>query len=162
MGGGANDSHGFADESGGIAHGANAAAAPVVVGATSRNVAVDGLFHVIGGNAGTDANQHLSLESVSHASLAQNTLDHVWLAGQQDNLGLLDGADVVVADDFDSGHVGSHVLFDSLGALLAADAGNELGGEGRGDVVACLLDARVDGAEDTVGDGDAHGAYEGV
>lgn len=138
--------------------------------ASGAAVGVERRLHVLGRDASAYADEQLAAQRIGHAGLAQDVADHVGLAGEEDNLGLPCGGQIVRLDDLDGGVVAQRRP-DPLRALGAPHAGDEARGQGRQQLLGGRRDARRrrrgqrlgrvrlgQGGEDAVQDGDAHGA----
>lgn len=124
---------------------------------------------VVDTHAGADADQQLAVQSPGNARLAEDVLDGGGPAGQEDDLGLVHGRQVVVVKDLEDGRVLPEALLNALGASGGADRGDEARGQslghllhrGRGSGPGRLQGLRPlhlrEGVEDAAEDGNAHG-----
>lgn len=164
----ADDCHGLSDQGCSVAHGSDDSAAAVLLGVLGGDCAVQGNLQLLDRNAGADADEELAVQRLGHAGSAQDLLDHVGLAGQDDDLGLLDGREVLVAHNFEHGGVLPEGALDLLGSFGRPHAGDEARRQRARNVVCGRGGARLQrlgalhldqGGEDAIEDGDSHGPY---
>lgn len=80
------------------------------------------------GHTGAYADHEFTVESLGHAGFVEQVLDHVGLAGEDDDFAFHDRGDILLLYDLEGGAVFPESLLDPFGGLGAAHAGDEAGG----------------------------------
>ncbi|TLD04857.1 uncharacterized protein PgNI_09859 [Pyricularia grisea] len=150
------DSHALADHGRRVGHGAHHAAGVLdVLGPQGTLQMTLDLGH---GDAGADADEELAAQSLRNARLGQHVANHLRLAGEDHDAGLLDRGEVVVLHDLDDGRVLCQRHLDLLGALGTPHARDEPAGQAVGDLGHPACRHVLKRGEDAGQDGNPHRA----
>lgn len=130
----------------------------------------EGLGELGFGYAGEDGDEEFTIEGGGEGGFGEEFVDHVGFAGQEDDVGGLDGGEVGVCEDCYRGGVGGEGGLELFGGFGTFDAGDEFGGEAGGG--GCFVEGGggaggdggggflVEGGEDAGEDCYAHCSWE--